>query len=74
MNNGAQRVIYDFRPDQSSPVPFFGDTYTPSLVAQDFAATCGTTYEISLQGQDTGDPNLFNLGLTAPFTCPVGAP
>ena len=74
INNGVQRVIYDFRPDQSNPVPFLGDTYTPSLVAQDFSATCGTTYEISLQGQDTGDPNLFNLGLTGPFTCPASAP
>jgi hypothetical protein len=73
-SNGAQRVIYDFRPDQSNPVPYLGDTYTPSLVAQDFAATCGTTYEISLQGQDTGDPGPLNLGLTGQFTCPTVAP
>ena len=73
-SNGAQRVIYDFRPDVSNPVPFIGDTYTPSLVAQDFAATCGTTYEISLQGQDTGDPGPFSLGLTGQFTCPAVAP
>jgi hypothetical protein len=74
MNNGVQNVIYDFRPDQSNPVPFSGSTYTPSLVAQDFAATCGTTYEISLQGQDTGDPNPYNLGLTGQFTCPAATP
>ena len=73
-SNGAQRVIYDFRPDVSNPVPFIGDTYTPSLVAQDFAATCGTTYEINLQGQDTGDTGPFNLGLTGQFTCPTVAP
>jgi hypothetical protein len=68
----AQAVIYDWRPDQSNPVPVSGTTYTPSLVAKDFAATCGSTYEISLQGKDTGDTSTFNLGLTGQFTCPVG--
>jgi hypothetical protein len=67
-------VIYDFRPDLSNPVPFTGSTYTPSLVAQDFAATCGRTYSISLQGQDTGDPNPYNLGTTGQFTCPSAVP
>jgi hypothetical protein len=71
---GAQTVIYDFRPDQSNPVPPSGDTYTPSLVAQDFAATCGAAYEISLQGQDTGDSGGLNLGITDYFTCPTTAP
>jgi hypothetical protein len=65
-------MIYDFRPDQSNPVPTSGSTFTPSLVAKDFAATCGKSYEISLQGQDTGDANAFNLGLTGYFTCPTG--
>jgi len=69
---GTQAVIYDFRTDQSNPVPFSGTTYTPSSVAKDFAATCNRTYEVSLQGQDSGDSGLFNLGLTNPFTCPVG--
>ncbi len=41
MGTGVQTVIYDWRPDQSNPVPPIGTTYTPSLVAQDFAATCG---------------------------------
>ena len=72
MGTGTQTVIYDWRPDQSNPVPVFGDTYTPSLVAKDFAARCGETYEISLQGKDTGDTNVFNLGLTDQFTCPIG--
>ncbi len=67
-----QTTIYDWRPDQSNPAPASGTTYTPSLVARDFAATCGNTYEISLQGQDTGSASLFNLGLTAQFTCPTG--
>jgi hypothetical protein len=71
---GTQTMIYDFRPDQSNPVPTSGSTFTPSLVAQDFAATCGKSYEISLQGQDTGDANAFNLGLTGYFTCPSNAP
>ena len=69
---GAQTVIYDFRPDQSNPAPSSGTTYTPSLVAQDFAATCSQSYMVSLQGRDTGDTNLFNLGLTSQFTCPKG--
>jgi hypothetical protein len=74
MGTGVQKVIYDFRPDQSNPAPPSGNTYTPSLVAQDFAATCGQSYEISLQGKDTGDAGVFNLGLTGQFTCPTSMP
>lgn len=74
MPGGLQTTIYDFRPDQSNPVPALGNTYTPSLVAQDYAARCGTTYEISLQGHDTGDSGDFNLGLTGQFTCPSSVP
>ncbi len=73
-SNGVQTMIYDFRPDQSNPVPPSGTSYTPSLVAQDYAATCGESYEISLQGKDTGDTNIFNLGLTGFFTCPSTTP
>ena len=69
ISTGVQTTIYDWRPDQSNPVPS-GTTYTPSLVAKDFAATCGEAYEISLQGQDTGDANLLDLGITNQFTCP----
>ena len=71
-STGAQTIIYDWRPDLSNPVPASGTTYTPSSVANDFAATCGESYEISLQGKDTGDASLFNLGLTDQFTCPTG--
>ena len=71
---GTQKTIYDFRPDQSNPAPAIGDTYTPSLVAQDFAATCGKSYAISLQGKDSGDAGEFNLGSTGYFTCPASAP
>ena len=74
MSGGAQTVIYDWRPDQSNPAPSSGTTYTPSLVSQDYAATCGKSYEISLQGKDSGDTNVFNLGLTGQFTCPTAAP
>ena len=63
-----------WRPDVSNPVPPLGATFTPSLVAQDFAATCGKSYEIALQGQDTGDTGMFNLGLTGIFTCPSAMP
>jgi hypothetical protein len=69
---GTQKVIYDFRPDQSNPVPLAGSSFTPSRVARDFAATCGQSYVVSLQGQDTGDAGAFNLGVTAQFTCPIG--
>ena len=69
---GLQTIIYDWRPDQSNPAPPSGTTYTPSLVAKDFAATCGEAYEISLQGRDTGDTGILNLGLTDQFTCPTG--
>ncbi len=71
---GIQTKIYDWRPDQSNPAPASGTTYSPSLVTQDFAATCGQNYEISLQGQDSGDANAFNLGLTGQFTCPSSMP
>jgi hypothetical protein len=71
---GKQTVIYDWRPDQSNPAPSLGTTYSPSSVAQDFAATCGKSYEISLQGKDTGDTGAFSLGLTGRFTCTLSLP
>jgi hypothetical protein len=71
-STGIRSVIYDFRPDQSNPAPSSGSTYTPSLVAKDFAAHCGESYTINLQGQDTGDANPLNLGVTNQFTCPKG--
>jgi hypothetical protein len=72
---GTQTTIYDWRPDQSNPAPAIGATYTPSLVTQDFAATCGSSYVVALEGQDTGDAgNTFSLGSTTQFTCPSTAP
>lgn len=73
-STGNSQVIYDFRPDLSNPLPSSGTTVTPSLVAQDFAATCGVTYSISLQGRDTGDSSTYNLGATGQFTCPTNVP
>lgn len=70
----VQTTIYDWRPDQSNPAPPSGTTYTPSLVTQDFAATCGNSYQVSLQGRDTGDVNTFSLGLTGTFLCPTSVP
>ena len=69
---GSSRVIYDFRPDLSNPVPFSGSTFSPTRVAKDFGATCGRVYTLSLQGQDTGDSTPFNLGATGQFSCPRG--
>ncbi len=73
VGSGSQ-VIYDFRPDVSNPLPISGTVVTPSLVAQDYAAICGATYTISLQGRDTLDPSAYNLGSTGQFTCPTNVP
>jgi hypothetical protein len=69
---GILTTIYDFRTDLSNPPPYLGSTYSPSLVAKDFGATCGQTYTLVLEGQDTGDSGLLTLGNTTPFTCPKG--
>ncbi len=71
---GTQRVIHNFKPDLSNPVPLSGTTFTPSPVTQDYAATCGLTYNLSLQARDTLDPNPYNLGTSGWFTCPPTAP
>ena len=64
-------LIYDFRTDVSNPPAV---DYSPSLVMQDFAATCGETYFVNMIAQDTGDTNPLNAGQTAQFTCPAGVP
>jgi hypothetical protein len=74
VGTGQQTMIYDFHTDQSNPAPGLGSTYSPSLVTQDFAATCGKSYELSLQGKDTGDSSALNLGVTNTFTCPSSVP
>ena len=72
MGSGLQTVIYDFHTDQSNPAPSSGVTYTPSLVEKDFAAACSTSYQISLQGRDSGDSSALNLGSTNTIVCPTG--
>ena len=65
-------VIYDFRTDLSNP-PATGD-FMPSLVTQDFAATCGKPYTLNLYGRDSGDSQIYNLAQSGVFTCPVTVP
>ena len=72
IRGSVQSILYDFRPDVSNPAPLTGSVYTPSSVANDFAATCSQTYMVSLQGQDTGDVSPLNLGETSLFKCPIG--
>ncbi len=64
-------TVYSFKTDVSNPPV---GHYSPSVVMQDFAATCGTTYYINLIGQDSGDPSAYNLGSTPNFTCPAAVP
>jgi hypothetical protein len=71
---GTLTTIYDWRPDQSNPVPFSGTTFTPSLVTQDYGATCGKAYQLALLGKDSLDSSVFTLGSTAVFTCPASMP
>ena len=74
-SGGLQTVIYDWRPDISNPAPSSGSVYSPSLVSQDFAAVCGKTYNIYLQGSDTLDGgSSYNMGVTGQFTCPSTVP
>jgi hypothetical protein len=65
-------TIYDFRTDVSNPPS--ATTYTPSLVALDFAAVCGQTYVLNILGKDSGDANFLNMGQTTSFTCPADVP
>ena len=63
--------IYDFRTDVSNPP---SNDYYPSLVAMDFAATCGETYYMNLTARTDDYPNSLNAGQTAQFTCPANVP
>jgi hypothetical protein len=67
-------TIYDYKTDVSNPPPPSGTTYTPSLVAQDFAAVCGRTYAINVLGKANTDGSFLNMGLTGSFTCPSAVP
>jgi hypothetical protein len=70
----TQTAVYDWQPDQSNPAPSTGTTYSPSIPNLDLGVSCGKTFELSLQGRDTGDVSEFNLGLTSAFTCPTTLP
>ena len=63
--------IYDFRTDVSNPP---GVDYSPSLVALDFAATCGVTYTVNIVGKDTLDTNILNMGQFEDVVCPSTVP
>jgi len=47
-------------------------SFTPGLVAQDFAAACGHAYTLTLKARDTGDLDFVAIGQTESFTCPKG--
>jgi len=64
-------TIYDFRTDVSNPP---AGNYTPSLPAEDYAARCGVTYYLNLQGKDDSNVNYYSLGVTGTFTCPAAVP
>jgi len=68
--NGS--IIYDFKTDVSNP-PGAG-SYTPSLVAQDFAAACGEVYSIYLQVKTQDNLNYLNSGAIFDVTCPSAVP
>lgn len=63
--------IYDFRTDVSNPP---SNDYSPSLVALDFAATCGQTYYVNLTARTNDYVNPLNAGQTTQFTCPTNVP
>lgn len=60
--------IYDFRTDVSNPPT---GSYRPSLVAKDFAVTCGESYTITLLAEESGGSGLVPVGSTNEFSCPV---
>lgn len=66
-------TIYSFKTSAQSAYRPAGD-YTPSLVMQDFAATCGKTYSLNLLARDEGDGSLLNAAVTEQFTCPSSVP
>lgn len=66
--NGTETLLYDFRTDVSNPP---AGSYLPSLVRQDFAARCDTTYRLTLHAQDSGDSAYELVGHTSEFQCPA---
>ncbi|NJN43711.1 MAG: hypothetical protein HC806_02550 [Anaerolineae bacterium] len=68
-----EAVIYHFKTDADPDFRPVGD-YIPSPVMQDFAATCGETYEIELLAKDEGNVVLNIAATTETFTCPTNVP
>ncbi|MFO7664383.1 MAG: hypothetical protein R6X18_17570 [Chloroflexota bacterium] len=66
----AGLILYDFRTDLSNPP---GNSYLPSRVKKDFAADCGTSYQLSLTAKDSGDLSFEEIGRTNDFSCPAAA-
>lgn len=62
-----EQTVYTYSTTQNYR-PF--GSYTPGLVAQDFAAACGNSYTLTLKALDTGDLDFVTIGQTEPFTCP----
>ena len=60
--------LYNFRTDVSNPP---ASNYQTSLVAQDYAIQCGSTYSLTLLVEDTGSGGLQLVGNTNDFTCPL---
>jgi hypothetical protein len=68
----AGQTIYHFKTDVSNPP--VAPSYSPSMVMQDFAATCGKTYTINILGRDTSNANLLNMGQIEGVICPSSVP
>ena len=69
-DQAAMTLLHDFRTDVSNPP---GGAYPPSLVRQDYAAECGTTYVLMMSVKDSGDLGFEQVGQTTAFTCPAAA-
>ena len=67
-------ILYQFKTDLNSDFRPDGD-FTPTLVTEDFAATCGETYSLELLARDEGDGDILSVvATTASFTCPMTVP
>jgi len=68
-----ESILYHFKTDSVTDYRPIGD-YTPTLVTQDFAASCGETYEVELLAKDEGDAVLYIAATAGKFTCPLSVP
>ena len=69
-----ETTLYDFKTDINNPDRPKSSHFSPSLVAQDFAASCGKTYHLNLLGVTDSDASVITFGTTAAFTCPAQMP